>query len=261
MGVTFSAAPAAYGGLHLAALGLILLLSALLFPILKKQPEEKLLRLLGILGAGMLVTEVWKQWFVFRCVYGGALSTWFFPWQLCSMAMYLSFLCPFLKGRAQDTALAFLGSFSLLAAVFALVFPGDMLRPQVLLFCHSFLSHGVMVLESLAAILILRRRKRPPFRPVLLLYLGMAAVAKGINIVSHYIIEDRKLASNMFNITPYYPSTQPVFHGVALRLGILPEIVIYLGLIALGSWGLFRLVCTGKPRAEREACNNQNRVR
>ncbi len=252
MGVTFSAVPAAFGGLHLAALGLILLLSALLFPVLKKQPEEKLLRLLGILGGGMLVTEIWKQWFVFRYVCEGALSTWFFPWQLCSMAMYLSFLCPFLKGRAQNTALAFLASFSLLAAAFALVFPGDMLRPQILLFCHSFLYHGVMVLESLAAILVLRRRRRPPFRPVLLLYLGMAAAAEGINVVSHYLIEDRALASNMFNITPYYPSTQPVFHDIALRLGILPEIVLYLGLIALGSWGLLRLVCGGKSRVRNE---------
>ena len=248
MGDTFSTAPAAFGGLHLAALGLIVLAAALLFPVLRKQPEEKLLRLLGIMGAGMLVTEIWKQWFVFRYVYEGALSTWFFPWQLCSMAMYLSFLCPFLKGRAQDTALAFLGSFSLLAAVFALIFPGDMLRPQILLFCHSFLYHGVMVLESLAAILILRRRKRPPFRPVLLLYLGMTAVAEGINVLSHHLIEDRKLASNMFNITPYYPSTQPVFHDVALRLGILPEIIIYLGMIVLGSWGLYRLLCVRKRR-------------
>lgn len=33
MGVTFSAAPAAFGGLHLAALGLIVLIFAFLFPI------------------------------------------------------------------------------------------------------------------------------------------------------------------------------------------------------------------------------------
>ncbi len=248
MGITFSEVPAAFGTFHLAALGIIVLASALLFPLLKKLPEEKLLRLLGILGAAMLAAEVWKQWFVFRYVYEGALSTWFFPWQLCSMSMYLSFLAPFLRGKARDTALSFLASFSLLAAVFALVFPGDMLRPQILLFCHSFLFHGVMIVESLAAILLLRRRERPPFLPVLWLYLGMAAAAEIINVVSHRLIEDRRLASNMFNITPYYPSTQPVFHDIALRLGILPEILIYLALIALGSWGLFRLVCAGRKK-------------
>ena len=45
----------------------------------------------------------------------------------------------------------------------------------------------------------------------------------------------------MFNITPYYPSTQPVFHEIAVHLGIWTEIFVYLGLIILGAWGLYLL--------------------
>ena len=49
------------------------------------------------------------------------------------------------------------------------------------------------------------------------------------------------LASNMFNITPYFPSTQPVFHDIALKIGVIPEILLYTALIALGAWILWFL--------------------
>jgi len=242
MGVTFSTVPAGFGPAHLAILAVIAAATVALYFILKRLSEQKLIRLLFLLGAAMLVLEIWKQWFVYRYVYGGTLSAWFFPWQLCSIAMYLSFLMPLLKGRAQDTALVFLATFSFLAAVVALVFPGDMLRPQILLFCHGFLYHGAMVVESLIAALILLRREKAPFLPSVWLFLALAAVAEIINVVSHALFSERKMASNMFNITPYYPSTQPVFHEIAVSLGILPEILIYLALIILGSWGLYRLL-------------------
>ena len=190
-----------------------------------------------------ILAEIGKQWFVRRYVYPNG-ATWFFPWQLCSIAMYASFLVPFLRGKARDALLTFLGSFSLLAAVIALLVPGDMLRPQIALFCHSFTYHFVMVAESIAAVCILsRREKRAPFLPALIVFLVTAAISEVINVVCHTFFGDRPPVANMFNITPYHPTTQPIFHQIAVSLGILPEIILYLGMIVLGSWGLYRLLC------------------
>jgi uncharacterized membrane protein YwaF len=245
----FSSVPTQFGAVHLAILGGILLLSAGLAFLLRKQPEETLARLIGVLGALMILAEIWKQWFVRRYVYPNG-ATWFFPWQLCSIAMYCSFLVPFLRGRARDALLTFLGSFSLLAAAVALLVPGDMLRPQIALFCHSFAYHAVMVAESIAAISILaRRKKKPPFRPALVLFLATAAVSEVINVICYTFFGERTPVANMFNITPYHPSTQPIFHQIAVTLGILPEIIIYLGVIILVSWGLYRLLCARKDKA------------
>lgn len=243
MDATFSDMPTQFGALHLAILGGVALLSAALFFLLRSRTDAQLIRLLGALGCAMLVCEVWKQWFVARYVYPEG-SSWFFPWQLCSMAMYCCALLPLLRGRARDTVLVFLASFSLLAAVIALLVPGDMLRPQIPLFCHSFLYHAVMVIESLAAMRILARRAaKPSFRPALVLFLLMAAAAEVVNVVCHRFFGAYRPVANMFNITPYHPSTQPVFHEIALAVGIVPEIVLYLGVIALGSWGVYRLQC------------------
>ena len=248
MDKTFAVVPTQFGIVHLAILAGILLVSAGLTILLRKQPEKKLVCLIGILGALMIAAEIWKQWFVRRYVYPNG-ATWFFPWQLCSIAMYVSVLVPFLRGKLRDTMLVFLGSFSLLAAIIALLVPGDMLRPQIPLFCHSFAYHFVMVAESIAATSILaRREKKPPFRPALILFLITAAVSEIINVVCHTFFSDRPPVANMFNITPYHPSTQPVFHQIAVSLGILPEIVIYLAVIVLASWGLYRLLCRPKAR-------------
>ena len=248
MDKTFTVIPSQFGAVHLAILAVVILLSAGLVFLLRKQPEERLTRLIGVLGALMILAEIGKQWFVRRYVYPNG-ATWFFPWQLCSIAMYASVLVPFLRGKARDALLVFLGSFSLLAAVIALLVPGDMLRPQVALFCHSFTYHFIMVTESIAAICILiRREKRAPFLPALLLFLAAAAVSEVINVVCHTFFGDRPPVANMFNITPYHPTTQPVFHGIAVSLGILPEIIIYLGVIVLGSWGLYRFLCVRRAR-------------
>ena len=67
-------------------------------------------------------------------------------------------------------------------------------------------------------------------------------------MVCHTFFGDRPPVANMFNITPYHPTTQPIFHQIAVSLGILPEIIIYLGMIVLGSWGLYRLLCVRKRR-------------
>ena len=245
----FDTVPTQFGVVHLAILAGIVLLSAGAALLLRKQPEQRLTKLIGILGALMILAEIGKQWFVRTYVYPNG-ATWFFPWQLCSIAMYVSFLLPFLRGKARDAALVFLGSFSLLAAIVALLVPGDMLRPQIALFCHSFAYHAVMVIESVAAICILARRERkPPFAPALCLFLITAAVSEIINVVCHSFFGDRKPVANMFNITPYHPTTQPVFRQIALSLGILPEILIYLGVIVLASWGIWLLL---RPRREKK---------
>ena len=95
--------------------------------------------------------------------------------------------------------------------------------------------------DSIYRFRILRKRGKPRFFPALLLYLGMAVVAEIVNVASHLIIRDIRYEANMFYITPFYPSTQPVFDWIAARAGIAVEIAVYLGAIALGAFGLFLL--------------------
>ena len=241
MDVTFSTVPKMFGAVHLSILAGVALASVLLYFVLRGRSDRALVRLIFVLGCCMIAAEIFKQWFVYRYLYRGTRSMWFFPWQLCSMAMYVSFALPFLKGKARDAVLVFLCTSSAIGAIAALILPEDMMRPQIVLFCHSFLYHGAMLVEGLAAMLLLVRRRRAPYLPCVVLFLCMAAVAEVVNVVSHVLIPDLSAQANMFYITPFYPSTQPVFREIARRFGILPEIVVYLGTILAAGYGLYRL--------------------
>lgn len=241
MTLTFSAVPAMFGPLHISILIVALAVSIRMFFRLRGMTEKDLFRFLFVCGLLMIAAEIWKQWFVHRWVYPNIRSAWFFPWQLCSMAMYCCALLPFLKGKAQNAALVFMATFGLLAALFALAVPGDMMRPQVLLFCHGFAYHILMIQESLACAVILARRQQAPFRPAAALYAGMAVIAEIVNVVSYHWAGEDGLPANMFNITPYWPTTQPVFREIALKIGVIPEILLYTGLIALGALLLYAL--------------------
>ena len=241
MDIMFSSPPTMFGFYHIAFLIGIVAVTTLLFFLLRRKDEKTLIRFIWIHGVIMILLEVWKQWFSAKYVYPGIFSMWYFPWQLCDIAMYCSFILPFVKGKVQDAILVFLSSFSLLAAIMALIVPGDMLRPQILLFMHGFIYHGMMIAESLAAILILRKRGSVRFYPAVIIFLITAVIAEIINIISYHLIDNLQHVSNMFNITPYYPSTQPVFHEIAVTVGIIPEILLYLLLIAAVSFGIFRL--------------------
>ena len=242
MGITFSQTPGLFGSIHIGILVAIAFCAALFYLLFRKRKQAVLVRIIGFLGIIMIIAEVWKQWFVPRYVYTDGPSTWFFPWQLCSMAMYCSFLLPYLKGKIQDTFLVFMATYSLLAAVIALVLPYDMLRPQVWLFVHGFRYHGIMIIECLASIMILKQRKKASFGPAITLFASMAVIAEIINVISHQIINNTKIEANMFYITPYYHTTQPVFHDISVRFGIPAGILTYLGAITLGSYLLYRLI-------------------
>ena len=249
MDITFRQTPELYGAFHLITVSIILMICFPAFMILRKCDSAKLLKLLHLSGIVMVIMEIWKQIFSYVFVYERVFSMWFFPWQLCSMAMYLCFLLPFFKERQQNTMLLFLATYSLFAAIMALAVPADMLRPQILLTLHGFIYHGIMLIQSLAAMLIVYKRKEKSFAKATVMFVIMAVIAETINILSHFILHDIHREPNMFNITPYYPSTQPVFHAIALKLGIISEILIYLLLIILAAWLLFCLEkrMLGKP--------------
>ena len=142
----------------------------------------------------------------------------------------------------QNTLLVFLSSYSLLAAIIALAVPSDMLRPQVFLTVYSFLYHILMVSLSLLSAIIIRRRDDVTFKYSIVLFLAMALIAEFINVISHMILHDIHLEPDMFYITPYYETTQPVFNLIAVRFGILAEVIIYLVLIILCSYLIYETI-------------------
>lgn len=242
MGITFASTPRLFGFIHILSLFLITFFNLFFYLWARKKGKEKLLQTLHFLGLLMLIAEAFKQWFCYIYVFDTKLNLWFFPWQLCSMAMYCSFFVTYIKNlKWQNALLVFLATYSLFSDLVALILPYDMLRDQVILTVHSFAYHGLILSEVILALLVLKKRKKAAFLPALQLFLLMALIAEIINVASHLIFNDIYVEPNMFYISFSYPTTQPVFHEIAVRFGIVTEIIVYLSVISLFSYLFYRL--------------------
>lgn len=239
MNITFKTTPTLFGSFHIITLLLIIIFNISFYFYFKKKNETVLLKSIFIIGIIMILMEIFKHIFCFFYVFNKEINLWFFPFQLCSMAMYLSFLIKYVNKNIQNNFLIFLSTYNLFASVVALLTPLDMLRPQILLTLQSFIYHSLMISVAILSILILKNRNNLTFKPTIYLFLLMAVIAEIINVIAHLIFNDIYREPNMFYITPVYPTTQPIFHDIAVKFGIFTEIIIYLSIITLGSYLIF----------------------
>ena len=197
---------------------------------------KKRIRFLAAAGWLMALSEIYKQLFLYHIVNEGAFDWWFFPFQLCSVPMYMCILLPFVKENVQKILLTFMTGFTFISAVCALIYPEDMLRPYVSLTVHGFAWHGVLLMISIVAgasgmaDLTLKGYIRSVF-----LFLGLSAAAVGINVIGERISAESILRSypNMFYLSPYHMSDQPFVDIAEKSLGRLPAMGLYVLAIIL----------------------------
>ena len=190
--------------------------------------NEAAVKQLVICGWILVLLECYKQLFLYVVVNAFHYNYWFFPFQLCSIAMYLCVLLPILKGSAKETVLTFLGSVSTPGAFLALLYPADMLRSYVSLTIHGFLWHAILM--YIGYTVILHHRSTPGFRGFLkaaVLYLLLAGTAMILNVV-FYPMATYGAKPNLFYLSPLVMSEQAVFHSIAMTLGIPAEHAIYI---------------------------------
>ncbi len=195
-------------------------------------------RVLFACGLILALMEIYKQGFLYYIENGGRFDWWYFPFQLCSVPMYLCLAFPFLgSGRAMRTAAVFLRDFGLLGGFLALAVPPGLMHPYWTMTLHGFFWHFILIFVGLyCSFCGLCDNTVRGFLRALPLFFACCLIAAGINVAAGPTSN-----ADMFYISPYYPSTQPVFDMIAARLGILPEIALYLAATVCGG-GLVHLL-------------------
>ena len=177
-------------------------------------------RRLFFAGLILAVSELYKQLFLTLAAHPGVYDWWYFPFQLCSVPMYLCLLLPFLPESKRGALYAFLQDFSLLGGFLALAEPSGLMHPYVTLTLHGFFWHFGLIFIGCSVFLSGKtERGAAGFLPGLPVFLACCLAALLINWAAG---PDTNIA--MFYISPYYPSLQVVFHSIALYIGIIPGI-------------------------------------
>ena len=212
-------------------------------------------------GLFLCAAEIWKQLYLYFVVFGRTYHVWYLPWQLCSMPMYLCILYGILS-RSENAARAvsvsaacasgsgssgrrslrnaamrliatFLADYGLLGGIAALIVHSGFTFPAYpLLTLHGYLWHITLILLSLY---ITKHRladmTKAGFCQTLPLFFSLAAIAELLNISLHRFGD-----CDMFYISPYHLSSQPVFSEIDRLFGRIPGIFLYLGAVALGAF-------------------------
>ncbi len=242
MDLCFSHTPQMYGMFHLTMLGVTFIMALLTWRKSSGLSEDKLVRIIGICGLGLCVAEIWKQQFCLF-LYDGKYVFAYFPFQLCSLSMYVSVIFPFVSVRIKRILASFQSTYLMIAGILALLYPEDMLRPQVLLTMHGFLYHTVMIILSLLSLRYMTKAGGD-IRGAGILFILSAGIAYLLNVFMHHL--DPAQYTYFFYISPYFENTQPVFSLISHHIGITAGNLFYLLCIILSAsllhtWYVHRL--------------------
>ena len=111
-------------------------------------------RVIIIFGIVLLLMEIWKQFMIWKVEFGGRYEIWYFPFQLCSMPMYLCLLCGALAGhksteRFRAVILTFIRDYGFLGGIMALIVHDGLIHPGYAeLTAHGFIWHVLMLVLS-----------------------------------------------------------------------------------------------------------------
>ncbi len=197
-------------------------------------------RALLCIGIALIVMEAWKQIYLYTVVFNHSYNVWYFPFQLCSTPMYLCVIRYFLTTGGQNTGRqakikraidAYLMDFGMLGGIAALAVPDGFTHPDhPLLTLHGYLWHILLITISIIIFLAYSSPKQTvskitlrDFGAGVIVFLLQLPIAELINVI---------LATygdcDMFYISPYHLSSQPVFHDIDGIVGRGPGIAIYI---------------------------------
>lgn len=237
--------PKPYSAFHLLIVLVGSCLAVLLAGLLGKRahtaPSAR--RMLFSCGVLLALMELYKQAFLYWIEFQGHYDWWYFPFQLCSIPMYLCLATPLLRSeRALRRSAAFLQDFGLLGAVMALAVPPGLMHPYWTMTLHGFLWHLILLFLGLFCRTAgLSGRNMRDYAEILPFFVLCCLIALAINAAA-----GPNSDADMFYLSPFHPSSQPVFHEISCAIGILPGNLLYILTVIVGGGLVHRLAAIGR---------------
>ena len=138
--------PKPYGLFHLLftfiGLAVVIVVAFLLRKLNDKQNRIFLL----CIGLFLLITEVYKQLFYYYVIGNNSYQWWIFPFQLCSVPMYLCIICACCKSEKFNSWLyEFMFAFNFFGGIITFIEPSGINHPYVTLTLHAYIWHLLLI--------------------------------------------------------------------------------------------------------------------
>ena len=261
--------PPAYGWFHLLCIFLSIAIGVILCVTHKKGDERRVRRVVFFTGLLVFILEIFKMYVYHFTVVDGELVfefQWYvFPWQFCSLPMYVGILAGiFRKGKVHRSLVAFLATYAVFAGLCVMIYPNDALITRIGINIQTMICHGSMLTVGiyLYGSGYVETKHRTILRAIPVFATG-AAIAVILNEVvyrSGVLVDPHQF--NMFYFSRYYPSTLPIYsaahEALPFPLNVLLYVVVFTFaayLMLLGAMGIRRLCerIAGKKKKSEEA--------
>lgn len=230
-----------YGLIHLSLLFIGVTISVYMSYRLRNSEEAKVDKILFKCGLFLLVSEIYKQLFYTFYIENGSYPYWIFPFQLCSVPMYLCLLLPFIKKqKIKDMIYNFMASYNLMGGFISFLEPSGLIHEYVSLTAHAFVWHMMLVFIGLLIISTkLAAKTLRDFPKAMLTYLCLCLIAYIINLIFY---DKSNGTINMFFIGPANSSII-VFKDICKNYSVLLSSILFMFSSSLASALLFLIAC------------------
>ena len=226
--------PPAYGTFHLTFTFVGIAICFLLAYKLRNLGEKGHKTVLFCSSMFLIITEVYKQCFYYFYLENHEYNYGIFPFQLCSVPMYLCMIAVFLKpGKLRDGICGFMTTYNLLGGLMAFIEPSGITHGYWTLTLHAYLWH--MTLIFIGIYLIMSGHFAKSGKDYLLAtatFVVLCAVAFAIN-VSLWEVSGGSI--NMFFVGPRN-SSLAVFKQISKACGWYVSTLLYIPTVALGAY-------------------------
>ena len=226
--------PAPYGLFHIVMTLGLLALTVLAAYRLRNTTEKQHRIVLGVVGAFLMLTEVYKIAFHITVNPYGWDFWGAFPFQLCSVPMYSSLICAFCKNKTVNRWLCeSMFAVNTVGGLMAFLEPSGIQHGYITLTLHAYIWH--MLLVFIGLYLYMSRRactdSHSYFKAVAV-YGISCGVAQGFNLLFGDKI-------NCFYISPYVQSPLAVFKDIYASCGWIVNMLLLMLAVLLAAAAIY----------------------
>ncbi len=233
--------PQPYGLFHLCWLAISILAGGLLCRLMPKGTQGQVRAVVLTVALVVIAFELYKQITLTFNVKDGELVSkylwWSFPWQFCSIPMYVGLLAGLTRGKFHKSMCAFLGSFALFAGLLTMFYPATLFSEIAGINIQTMICHGSMITVGIYLYYTgYIKAEGKTFLRAVPVFLGAIAIAMVLNELAYYggLLEEGSF--NMFYINPHSPPTLVVFKEVQKFVPFPWDVAIYVSVFILASY-------------------------
>ena len=241
-GWTVNTRPGNYGWYHIMWLFIMIITTFLLCYFFGRKHDKKVDdRVVFSIGALLFAIELYKQ--IFYWLEAGFYRWYAFPFQFCSIPMYIAVIAPWLKeGKVKDAMYKFLGFFSFLAGFAVMMYPDTCFSTDYLtILIHTMIWHTSMVVMGVYVIYSKEYGKNPlkEVLPGTIIYAGLVLIAVVVNIVGYktYFGTPKNIHNEtlfFLYLSPYYGCPFPILGTLKEQVPYPVFLILYVLAFAIG---------------------------